>query len=318
MRRRLVIGLAVGSVACEGLLGGLEDGKRSADASVAPTPSTVDAAKASPACAGWLRGARYRRRLIVRSSLPLVRHPVRFSLDTLRLRREGKVAGDERPGLVVASEAGAIAPYVYDGLSWADAAPIYAALEVRAGETAYYVYYGADVDGGPRPSGEVFVPGIVADGAFADPGARSWSALPFGRGVGYELRIEGGRARFSMLGRGEGTGHPVGFCQYVTFPAGRSYKVVYDAGSQHSPRQFRVTRAGLDGEPLGTWDPIAEERSIVAGPIPAGDAMLCFVAQRLSIETVVDFWISNVRVAPWVAEEPAVVGLEREERCDDG
>ena len=307
-----LVGLVLG---CDAVLGGLEEGTRVASSGLdASLVESRDASVAAPVCEGWLPGARFRRRVHLRSREALRAHPVRLSLDTARLVREGKIQDASR-GLVFVSSGGARVPHVFDGPARTDAAPIYAAFDVDPGETSAWVYYGGEAGAEPLGTDDVFVPRVLVDGAFANPGFKSWTPLPLGRGTGYEIRVEAGRARFSMLGAGESESFPVGLCQFATFPPGRRYKLVYDAESESGPRQFRVTRNGLNGEPIGLLSDRLPARSLVAGPIPPGDALVCFVVQRLPIETVVDLSIANVRVAPWADEEPGVVGIDPEEAC---
>lgn len=303
------------AVACDAVLGGLEEGTLAApSARDAGVVELRDASGEAPRCDGWFPGARFRRRVHLHSREALRAHPVRFSFDTARLVREGKLK-DVGRGLVFVSNGGARAPHVFDGPSQADAAAIYAAFDVAPGETSAWAYYGGEMDAAPSSPDEVFVPGVLVDGVFSNPGYKAWTPLPAARGTGYEMRVEPGRARFSMLGKGEAESFPVGLCQFATFPAGRRYKLVYDAESESEPRQFRVTRNGLNGEPIGTLSDRLPARSLVAGPIPPGDALVCFVAQRLPIETLVGFSIANVRVAPWADEEPGVVTVDPEEAC---
>ncbi len=314
-RGSFCLGLAGLVVACDAVLGGLEEGTRVASSRLdASVVEPRDGSVAAPVCEGWLPGARFRRRVHLRSREALRAHPVRFSLDTSRLVREGKIRDASR-GLVFVSSEGARLPHVFDGPAQADAAAIYAAFDVDPGETSAWVYYGGEAGAEPLGTDDVFVPGVLVDGAFSTPGFKSWTALPLARGTGYEVRVEGGRARFSMLGKGEAESFPVGLCQFVSFPPGRRYKLVYDAEEKGPPRQFRVTRNGLSGEPIGRLSDRLPARSIVAGPIPPGNALLCFVVERLPIELVVDFSIANVRVAPWADEEPGVTGIDPEEVC---
>lgn len=306
--------LGASLVACDGLLGGLDEGRTAVapaqDASVSPR----DAAPTVPACPGWTPGAIFRRRIHVQSTTARRRHPVRFSFDTLALERAAKIK-DATSGILVATQQGERIPHVFDGLADSDAAPIYAAFDVEAGDTTAYLYYGPSLVAEPSRPDDVFVPGVIVDGTFAKPGDRAWTPLPLARGTGYEVRYEGGMGRFTMLGAGPAVGHPVGLCQFATFPPGGPYKLVYDAGSREGPRQFRVTASGLDGESIGGLVEPLPARSIMAGPIPPGGALVCFVAQRLTIATNVDFWVSNVRVAPWAESEPSVVAIDAEERC---
>lgn len=317
MRRLGVVLIVATATACEAILGGLPDADRGvseapADAAVA----THDARPREPACVGWLGGARYRRRLAVQSTESLGRYPVRFSLDTLRLQREGKVGAGE-PGLSVVDRFGRAVPYVFDGASSSDAAALFAAFEVSRGDQSFYVYYGGSQRGAPSAMDDVFVRGIVTDGSFQTPGTKAWTPIPAARGQGYDIRIEGGRARFTMLGKGDPNDHPVGLCQFTSFPPGGDYAVIYDAGFVNAPRRFRVTTHGLEGPAVASAFEGPVQRAVRAGPVRPGDALLCFVVERLSIETVVDFWVANVRVIPWVREEPAVVPVDPEERCED-
>ncbi|MBK8213239.1 MAG: hypothetical protein IPK71_05755 [Myxococcales bacterium] len=318
MKRLGVVLVVVSVSACEAFLGGLPEGEPAAR-NVADGPSDARAASPprEPGCTGWLPGSRYRRRLIVRAPEVVRRYPVRFSLDTLRLRREGKV-NEVEPGLLLVDASGKPVPYVFDGPSFADAAALYAAIDVSGGDQELYLYYGGLGRGLPSAQEDVFVPGIVFDGSFADPSARAWSPLPAPRGLGYEIRIDGGRARFTMLGKGSESDHSVGLCQFTSFPPGLEYSIVYDAGFVSAPRHFRVTTQGVGGAPVPSAFEGPVQQSVRAGPIRPGDALLCFMVDRLSIDTVVDFWIDNVRVIPWVRNEPSVVAVGPEERCDGG
>jgi hypothetical protein len=271
----LACGLA--AVGCAELLGGLDEGSaREADAVDDAAVAEVggDVTRASP----WLEGFAHRVAFTIDSAepAPLTGFATRLGLATRGLIAANKMRGDGADIRVTNGDGTTVVPHwIQSGLN-GEATTLWAKLDVPAGQSRAFLYYGNP--GAPAVSSlrDTFVDGVIANASF-DNGTSPWTEAPPTNGGQSTLLLHDRRAEVKLVrppAMGESS---VGWCQFVTFPPGGPYRVVFDASTLLiDAGEAAIWTGGAGGHPV--WRRsigVGHESGIDSDRIDPGAVLLC-------------------------------------------
>lgn len=304
---------------CSEVLGGLPE---STARDAAPSRSeSVDASAAAP-CDGWLPGFRHRVRveIVNDGDTALEDHAVRLALDTRAATERGAIRPNGNDLRVARAGSSAVLPSLLQGRLRGAATVLWVRSDLARGPNELFLYYGADDSSVAAPRGDVFFDGIVANAAF-DVGSAPWTARPPTRGGEARLAIADRRATVTLT-RPIDQGPPsmTGWCQRVTFPPARRYRLVFDAVIAQQRAAFAaIWVGGFEGRTIWSSDDARGAfRAIDSELIEPGTTWLCLgavVRTNPSEAQVVTVEFGELRVRSYADVEPIAAPAGREETC---
>lgn len=263
------------------------------------------------ACKDWLAGFSHRVAVpISNAGASVDDYQVRFAFGTAGPIAAGRMTAGGADIRVTASDKKTVIPFVIQSGINTGVTTVWTRVPtIPSGNSAIYVYYGNPGAPAAGSATDTFVD------LFVDPrfqGLGGWSqAGPSNGGSGAAQNPGGCGGGCAYLGLSRGpnpNGSAIGLCQSTTFPAGTSYRLIFDAEISSLANGIAyVTRGGLNAIPLWASRTLGLQSNLDSGDVPPGPTTICFEAsvEGSSSSQSMGVYYRNVRVRRFVAPEPA-------------
>jgi hypothetical protein len=319
----------LGGVGCATILGGLDEGTSATVSTDAGSDApAIGEAAAGEACSSWLTGFRYRLPVVVKHAGPAVRaYQVKLTLSTAALVASGKLRADGADVRVTAADGVSVVPHWTQGGVGTDATTIWTSLDVASGETPAYLYYGNAEASDESAMAKTFVPAVLDDPTFDREG--TWFAFhdgadeqPTSRTNEWSVALAHDSATIRLVRNSNPNGARAGICQTALFPAGSSYRLLFDVNVRLADRGAAVVSLdGLGGDVL--W---ATQPSIIGvhsgadtwRAISPGPHVVCLAVgtEASNVGQGAEATYSALRARRFVAPEPAFdLSAPEQEAC---
>lgn len=265
-------------VACASLLGGLDEGTAAdSGAPLLLPPSEAEAAPVPGACGPWLVGFGFRVPFVIHSNeaVDLAGYSIELSFDTRDLVAGHKMRADGADLRVTAGDGTTVVPHWVQSGIGGEATRFWTKVDLPAGrDTRFFVYYGNDSARDVSSFRDTFVDGI--DNGRFDEGTAPWFSTSVGD-AGAAATFEMGQRRAAVhFAVGRGVSFAAGWCQAVTFPPGRRYRLTMDATVLDASWSVAAAwTGGVGGKVIWSTDNGRPGADIDTGAIDAGSTLLC-------------------------------------------
>lgn len=306
---------------CAQVLGGLDEGATRAGETPVPGDGAGTDTGSSSAVVprtDWLPGYGYRVAYEVNSNEPepLLGYSLRLALDTRDVIRARRMRANGADLRVTRADGLTVVPHWIASALDAEATTLWAKVDLVPGRNVVFVYYGNDAAEQAASLRDTFLDGIIANPTF--DGTTPWVAAPPTNGGAASLQIHEQRAS-AALSRDTGTvPSSLGWCQSVTFPPGRRYRIVFDVTAVQADRaEVAVWTGGAARTPVwlgasgsGLW------RGIDTAVIEPGSTQLCLGGTALANARPqsLSVYFQNLRVRLYAASDPLAGPAGAEER----
>jgi hypothetical protein len=183
---------------------------------------------------------------------------------------------------------------------------LWAKVDLAPGPNVIFVYYGNEAAESRASIADTFIDGIIENPTFE--GTAPWVASPPTNGETGLLEIADRRASLSLFRESGTVPSSLGWCQSLTFPAGRRYRVVFDVTAlQADLSALAIWTGAVDGTVV--WRETrgaGRQRGAETGPIDAGPTRLCVGGTTLSDprQQNLSVYFQNLRVRLFAETDP--------------